>query len=261
MKNFSLVTGASNGIGLDLAHLLAKDKHDLILVARSAGKLADIKASIEKEFGVKVKIIVADLSLPDAASKLFDEIQKENIHIDILVNNAGFGDYCSFAECNWQKQENMINLNILTLTKLTRLFLPAMIKAKYGRILNLASVASFMHGPLMSVYYASKAFVLSFSYAIANEVKGTGVTVTALCPGPTDTGFMASSSLNGSKLSKTFKSKSSFDVALYGYQRMLKGKTLAVPGTLNKLIVTTVRFSPRKLISFIIRRIQERVHR
>ncbi|MFA5783178.1 MAG: SDR family oxidoreductase [Bacteroidales bacterium] len=260
MKNFSLVTGASNGIGLDLARLLAKDKHNLILIARSAEKLNGAKASIEKDFGVKVKIIVADLSLPDAASKLFDEIRKENIHVDILINNAGFGDYGPFVECNWQKQENMINLNILTLTKLTRLFLPAMISVKYGRILNLASVASFMPGPLMSVYYASKAFVLSFSYAIANEVKGTGVTVTALCPGPTDTGFMAAASLKESKLFKTFKPKSSLDVALYGYQRMLKGKTLAIPGTLNKLLVTIIRFSSGKLTSSVVKKIQGRIH-
>jgi short-subunit dehydrogenase len=257
MKNYSLVTGASGGIGFDLACLLAKDKHDLIIVARSAEKLNDVKASIEKDFGVKVKIIAADLSLPDAALSLFDEIRKENIHVDILINNAGFGDYGSFAECNWQKQENMINLNILTLTKLTRLFLPAMIEAKYGKILNLASVAAFMPGPFMAVYYASKAFVLSLSYAIANEVKGTGVTVTALCPGPTATGFEDAASLNGSKLFKTFKPKSSFDVALYGYKSMMKGKILAVHGTLNKLMVTMLRFYPRKLTSSVVRMIQK----
>jgi short-subunit dehydrogenase len=258
MKNYALITGASGGIGFDLAKLLAKDKHNLVLIARSEDKLKEIKSSFEKDHGINILIITVDLSVPESASKVFDELEKQDIHIDILINNAGFGDFGIFAECDWQKQEQMINLNILALTKLTRLFLPAMIKLGNGRIMNVASTAAFQPGPLMSVYYATKAFVLSFTYAIANEIKGTGVKITALCPGPTDTGFVSAASLEGSKLFKTFKPKTSSDVALFGYKRMMKGKLLAIPGAMNKLMVWSIRFTPRKLITFVVRAIQEK---
>jgi len=258
MSNFALVTGASGGIGLDLARLLAKDKHDLVLVARSEDKLKEAKSSIEKEFGVNVKIIIADLSLPEAATQLYDEIQKEKIHIDILINNAGYGDFGSFASCDWTKQERMINLNVLSLSKITHYFLPAMIKSGHGKIMNLGSIASFLPGPMMSTYYATKAYVLSFSCSLANELKGTGVTITALCPGPVDTGFVAAAALEGSKLFHSFKPMTSPDVAAYGYRRMMKGKLLAIPGTMNKLMVTSIRFSPRKLVASIVRKVQEK---
>lgn len=258
MKNYGLITGASGGIGLELAKLLANDKHDLILIARSEDKLKEIKTSFEKEYGINVSIIATDLSIPDAPAKVFEQLRKEDITIDILINNAGFGDYGVFAECDWQKQEQMINLNILALAKLTRLFLPSMIKSGYGRIMNVASTAAFQPGPIMSVYYATKAFVLSFTYAIANEIKGTGVTISALCPGPTETGFVSAASLENSKLFKTFKPKPSNEVALFGYKRMMKGKLLSIPDCLNKLMVWSIRFAPRKLVTSVVRAIQEK---
>jgi len=257
METYSLITGASGGIGLDLARLLANDKNNLVLVARNEKKLNEIKVLLEKEFGIDIKIYAYDLSVPDSTEKLFNEITKENIQIDKLINNAGFGDFSAFAECDWPKQEMMINLNILALTKITRLFLPAMIKSGSGRILNVASVAAFMPGPLMSVYYASKSFVLSFSYAIANELKGTGVTVTVLCPGPTKTGFVDAAALGNSKLFKIMKPVPSATVARFAYKRFRKGRLLAVPGFMNKLMITSVRFSPRKMVTAVTRKIQE----
>ena len=258
MSNHALVTGASCGIGLDLARLLAKDKNNLVLVARSENKLKEIKASFEKEFGINVKIIIVDLSLPDATTQLYDEIVKEQITIDILINNAGFGDFSSFSNCDWQKQEKMINLNVLSLSKLTHLILPGMIKQGYGKIMNLGSLASFLPGPMMATYYATKAFVLSFSCSLANELKGTGITVTALCPGPVDTGFVAAAALEGSKLFHSFKPMTAIKVAEFGYRRMMKGKLLAIPGAMNKLMVTGIRFSPRKVVAIIVRKIQEK---
>lgn len=258
MKTYSLITGASGGIGFELAKLLAKDKFNLILVARSEAKLNEIKLSLEKEFGIEVKIFVFDLSVPDSAEKLYSTFLKENLQIDILINNAGFGDFGAFAECDWSKQEMMINLNVLALAKLTRLFLPAMIKEGNGRILNVASVAAFMPGSLMSVYYASKSFVLSFSYAIANELKGSGVTVTVLCPGPTRTGFVDAASLDDSKLFKILKPASSANVAKFGYKCMMNGRLLAIPGFLNRIMVTSVRFSPRKMVTAITGKLHEK---
>jgi len=258
MKTYSLITGASGGIGSDLARLLAKDKHNLILVARSENKLNEIKVSLEKEYGIEVKVIACDLSVPNAAEKLFSDLTKENIQINILINNAGFGDFSAFAECNIAKQEMMINLNILALTKLTRLFLPGMINAGKGRILNVASVAAFTPGPLMSVYYASKSFVLSFSYAIANELKGSGVTITILCPGPTKTGFEDAASLGESKLFKIMKPVPSSKVSKYAYRYMMKGRLLAIPGFMNKMMWTAVRFSPRKMLTSVVRKIQDK---
>jgi uncharacterized protein len=258
MKTYSLITGASGGIGSDLARLLAKDKHNLILVARSENKLNEIKVSLEKEFGIEAKVIACDLSVPDATEKIFNDLVKENIQIDILINNAGFGDFSPFAESDIAKQEMMINLNILALAKLTRLLLPEMIKSGNGRVLNVASVAAFMPGPLMSVYYASKSFVLSFSYAIANELKGSGVTVTVLCPGPTETGFEDAASLGESKLFKIMKPVPSVKVAKYAYNYMMKGRLLAIPGILNKIMWTAVRFSPRKMLTSVVRKIQKK---
>jgi len=258
MRTYTLITGASGGIGSDLARLLAKDKHNLILVARSENKLNELKVSLEKEFGIDVKVYAIDLSVPNATERLFENILKENIQINILINNAGFGDFSAFAESDMAKQEMMINLNILALAKLTHLFLPGMIKSGYGRILNVASLAAFMPGPLMSVYYASKSFVLSFSYAIANELKGTGVTVTVLCPGPTATGFVDAATLGESKLFKIMKAAPSIMVAKYAYKYMMKGKLLAIPGIMNKIMWTGVRFSPRKLLTFVVRKIQDK---
>ena len=179
----SLITGASGGIGAELARLFAAAGFDLVLVARRKEKLDELKNELESAHKIKVSVFECDLSKDGAAQKVFAFTQEQNISVDVLVNNAGFGDWGLFAECNLEKQNQMIHLNILSLTELTRLFVPQMTERKSGRILNVASIASFMPGPKMSVYYASKAFVRSFTEALSVELKKTGVTVTALCPG------------------------------------------------------------------------------
>src|SRR5215471_9240341 len=196
----ALITGASSGIGLELAKIFAREKNNLVIVARSEDKLRELASVIQQQYAVQVFVLAKDLGNYNAAKEIFDYCTQNNIQIDYLVNNAGFGDFGFFVESNWQKQEQMINVNIMTLTYLTRLFLPDMVKRSSGRILNLASTAAFQPGPTMSVYYATKAYVLSFTEAISNELAGTGVTATALCPGATESGFKEASALEGSRL-------------------------------------------------------------
>ncbi|MDP6040403.1 MAG: SDR family oxidoreductase, partial [Candidatus Latescibacteria bacterium] len=194
----ALITGASSGIGLELARVFAADGIDVILSARSENKLNMLAKEVQDAHGVKAEVIVADLSVQGEAQKLYDQVKENGCEVDYLVNNAGFGVYGVFAETDWTAEANMLNVNIVALTHLTKLFLPDLIAKRKGRILNVASTASFQPGPMMSVYFASKAFVLSFSDAIANELRGTGVTVTALCPGATETGFKSTAGAAGS---------------------------------------------------------------
>jgi len=252
-----LITGASGGIGYELAKQFAMNKYNLLLVARSKDKLEKLKDELEKKYMVKVNVIVKDLAKKNAATELFNQIQKENTNIDILVNNAGVGAYGKFYNIDWQRQEEMIQLNITALTELTRLFLPGMIERKKGKILNVASTAGFQPGPLMAVYYASKAFVLSFTEAIANELSGTNITVTALCPGPTESGFQKAASIEHVRLVRTGIVPTSEKVAAYGYKALMKGKRVAVEGNINKLLVFSLRFAPRNLITSIVRKLQE----
>lgn len=256
----ALITGASSGIGLELARLFARDKHRVVLVARSAKALQQLQQELEQQHGVEAVVLPLDLSQPNAAQQVYDDMQARGLKVDFLVNNAGFGDFGFFADTSWEKQEQMIDLNIKALTHLTKLFLPAMISQGRGRILQLASTASFQPGPLMAVYYATKAYVLSFSEAIANELQGTGVTVTALCPGPTTSGFQDAAALNDSKLVKGKKLPTSAEVAAYGYQAMLRGQTVAVHGTINWLMAQSVRFTPRKMVTALVRTMSERSH-
>ena len=183
MKETALITGASSGIGLDLARLFAKDGHDVVLVARSEGKLREIAAELERDFGMTAHVIVADLAKPDAPQTLVAQLP---VDVDVLVNNAGFGVLGPFVETDLAKELEMIQVNVVALTHLTKLLLPPMVARRRGRVLNVASTAAFQPGPLMAVYYATKAYVLSFSEAIADELRDSGVTVTALCPGPTE---------------------------------------------------------------------------
>jgi hypothetical protein len=257
MNKTALVTGSSNGIGYEFARVLAANGDNLVLVARTKSKLDEIKKELEGKYKVIVYTIGKDLSLPGAAQEAYDELKSHNITVDYLINNAGFGDFGLFAESDWQKQEQMINLNITALTHLTRLFLPGMIMKKSGKILNLASTASFQPGPTMSVYFASKAFVLSFSEAINNEVKEHGITVTALCPGSTESGFQAISMGSG-KLLKERKIPSSREVAEFGYKAMMKGKAVAIQGFMNTIMANAVRFAPRSLVVRMARRIQSK---
>jgi short-subunit dehydrogenase len=253
MGKTAFITGASSGLGKEFARIHASKGDNLVLVARSKDKLEALKFELEKQYGISVYVIVKDLSDQYAPKAIFEELKTQKIQVDYLINNAGFGDFGLFAESDWEKQLEMINLNVTCLTYLTRLFLPDMIKNKDGKILNIASTAAFQPGPTMSVYFATKAFVLSFSEAIANELKGTGVTVTALCPGATETGFKAAASLDNSNLFKGNQIATSKEVAEFGYQKMMEGKTVAIHGIVNNLMAQSVRFAPRNIVTTIAR--------
>jgi short-subunit dehydrogenase len=249
----ALITGASSGIGLEIAKELARKRFDLILVARREDKLQELAALLSPH--VKVTVLPFDLSLSEAPQQLFEALQDRQI--DVLVNNAGFADYGPFAQSDGQKMTDMLEVNVMALTKLTRLFLPPMIERKAGRILNVASVAAFFPGPLMSVYYASKAYVLSFSEALVNEVQGTGVTVTCLCPGATTSGFQEVAGLSESKLMRSI-TVSSKQVAQRGVRAMLRGDGVYLPGLNNQMVTMLPRFLPRGALAPFIRRLQEK---
>ena len=242
----ALVTGASGGIGLEIARVLAPD-HDLVLVARSAAKLEALAAELGG-----AHVIAADLSDPAAVAKIAAEVPE----VDVLVNNAGVGDFGPFAEADADKTLAMIQLNVTALTALTRQYLPGMLARGSGRILNVASTASFQPGPLMAVYYATKAYVLSFTEAIAEEVRGSGVKVTALCPGPTSSGFQAAADMELSPLVANRKLPSAAEVAAYGVKALEHGDVVAVPGLVNKVMAGSVRFTPRPVIRRLVRKLQ-----
>lgn len=254
MKLTALITGPSSGIGLDLAHLFAADGHDVVLVARSEGKLRALAAELESKYNISARVIVADLARPDAPREVFAAAPP----VDVLVNNAGFGTSGRFAETAGRTELEIIQVNVAALTHLTKLFLPQMLERKRGRILNVASTAAFQPGPLMAVYYASKAYVLSFSEAIAEELRGTGVTVSALCPGPTATGFQKTANMGSEALLKVMKPVSSMDVARAGYRGMMRGQRVIIPGIKNKLGVQALRVSPRAVATRVVRALQER---
>jgi uncharacterized protein len=258
MKKTALITGASSGIGLELAKIHASKGGNLVLVARSTDKLENLKNEIEQQFGSQVIIIAKDLSKQEAPKEVYDQLQQESIHVDYLFNNAGFGDYGFFHETDWDKEAQMIDLNVRTLTHFTKLFIKDMVNKKSGKIMNVASTASFQPGPLMSVYYATKHYVLAFSEGIANELKGTGVTVTALCPGPTASGFQNAAAMNDSKLVKGVKMPSSKEVAEYGYRSLEKGKVVAIHGFMNKMMAESSRFMPRSIVRSVVRKVQEK---
>jgi uncharacterized protein len=252
----ALVTGASGGIGYELARILARHGHDLILVARSADKLAALAERLELDHGIQVRAIAKDLARPEAAEEIHEWLAAEGLAVDVLVNNAGMGLLGKFAEIGIEGDVEMLRLNVEAPTLLTRLLLPAMLERGSGRILNLASTAGFQPGPLMAVYYATKAYVLSFSEALANEVAGTGVTVTALCPGPTETGF---SSHAGSEQSRLFKGATmgARTVAEAGYAALMAGKPVVIPGVRNRILAFGVRLAPRRVVTQIARRMNE----
>ncbi len=252
----ALVTGAASGLGLELSILLAKDSYDLILIDIDKVNLELAKKRIKAENDIKIKLLVKDLSKPNIANEIFQEINATQV--DILINNAGFGLFGTFSDTNWERESDMLNLHIVTTTHLTKLILKGMVERGSGRILNMSSLAAFQPGPLMSLYYASKAYILSFSEAIANELKGTGVTVTVLCPGQTNTSFQSVVSDSSSENKIGFNIACPKDVALYGYKAMMKGQTVAVPGKLNKFLATIHRFVTRGMATKIVRNIQEK---
>lgn len=252
-----LITGASGGIGYELAKLFARDHHNLILVARSGDKLAQVANELQAH-GVVVKTVALDLASPPAAKFLFDQLQRDRITVDILINNAGFGAFGEFATMPEEEIFGQIQLNITALTELTRLFLSAMIAKRSGRIMNVASTAGFQPGPLMAVYYATKAYVISFSEAIANELRGSGITVTCLCPGATNTGFGKRAGNDQSRVFKTFGAMSAEQVALDGYRALMQGRTLVISGIQNWVVAQSTRFAPRKLVTAISRWVSEK---
>ena len=254
-----LITGASSGIGYELAKLFARDRHNLVLVARSNDKLTQVAAELQP-LGITVKTIALDLAALPGPKFLFDQLQRDDITIDILVNNAGFGAFGEFAQMAEEEIYGQISLNITALTELTRLFLPPMIARRSGRIMNIASTAAFQPGPLMAVYYATKAYVLSFSEAIANELRGTGVTVTCLCPGATHTGFARRAGTENSRVFKQFGAMSAEEVARDGYRALMAGRTTAISGARNWLVAQSTRFAPRKMVTALSRWVSEKTN-
>ncbi len=254
----ALITGASSGIGLELASLAAQEGHDLVLVARQRERLESVGRGLAEEYGVRVSVLPKDLSDPSAPAELGRDLAERRIEIDVLVNNAGFGVYGFFAETSVDRELEMIQVNVAALTHLTKLVLAGMLARRRGRILNVASTAAFQPGPIMSVYYATKAYVLSFSEALANECSGSGVTVTALCPGPTRTEFegRAGSPDEIMARKKGFVMGAS-DVAREGWRGMKAGKRVVIPGFRNRLLVQVERVTPRRLVTAISRRIRE----
>ena len=250
----ALITGASGGIGLALARIFAREHYDLVLVARSESRLHEIAGELRSAHSIRVDVLARDLSLPDT----IDEIHERTGAVDVLVNNAGYGLYGPFVQFPIADDLNMMHLNMDALVALTKAYLPGMIDARQGRIMNVASTAAFQAGPLMALYYASKAFVLHFSEAIANELKGTGVTVTALCPGPTATGFQDRAALSEARLMR-MGSMSAKTVAEAGYRGLMAGRTIVIPGLRNRVMIQGVRFAPRKLVTAIARKLQEKV--
>jgi uncharacterized protein len=251
-KPLALVTGASGGIGEAIAKELS-GKYHLVLVARSADKLQ----ALAQELG-GAHVIVADLSTPDAAEKLMQELKTRQLEIEVLVNNAGFADFGDFAQADPAKLEQMIHLNMTTLTMLTRAMLPQMIARRRGRVMNVASTAAFMPGPLMSVYYATKAYVLSLSEALSEELKGSNVTVTVLCPGPVESGFQARAAMENSKLLKNPMNPmmTSQDVAKQAVAALERGQRVAIPGIMNQILAAIPRLIPRAFVPTIVKNAQ-----
>ncbi|MGA3066617.1 MAG: SDR family oxidoreductase [Tepidisphaeraceae bacterium] len=249
----ALVTGASVGIGRDLADLFASDGHDLVLVSRNRAQLEDLAIKLRRAHGVEVQVMAKDLSMPGAGQEIFDQVESAGISVEYLVNNAGFGANTRFADSDVMNQLGMVQVNIGALTHLTRLFLPGMLKRRSGRIMNLGSVAGFMPGPYMAVYYATKAYVLSFSEALATELRGTGVTITVVCPGPTATEFGARAGFGTGKLA--LPSMSSKRVAEIAYAATMRGRRAVVTGWGNKILAIIPRLVPRSFAAFVTGRV------
>lgn len=255
----ALITGASGGIGLELAKLFARDGYRLVLVARSADKLEGLAQDFRKRYGVEVIVLPKDLSDPQAPDEIYAQLREEGIGVDVLVNNAGFTVFGHFKETDLRKEQELMQVNIVALTHLTKLFLPAMVERGWGRVLNMGSTASYFPGPLMAVYYASKAYVLSFSEGLHEELEGTGVTVTAFCPGPTTTGFQRRGEMESSRLVAGRKLPNAKSVARAGYRALMRGQAVLVPGASNWLMTQATRFSPRWMLRKMIHRSQASV--
>lgn len=255
--SYALITGASSGIGLEFAKVFAKNKINIVIVARNLEKLNELANEIESTYNIKVEAIDLDLSESENIFILYEKICELGIEITYLINNAGFGLNGEFTDLNLRKQQEMIRLNIESLTTLTWLFAKLMKKRKNGYILNVASVAGFFPGPFMSVYYATKAYVVSFSLALSHELKPYNIVVNSLCPGPTASNFAENAGMGNALLFKLMPLPSSKDVAEYGYNQLKNRNIISVHGIHNKLNVFISRFITRKLMLNIIAKIQK----
>lgn len=247
MNETVLVTGASSGIGLELAKCFAADKSNLILAARNTAALETLAADLRRDHKIEIHVLTADLSRPESPQKIAEELQGRGAVVDVLVNNAGFGLHGRFAELPLARQLEIIQVNVTALVALTRLFLPGMVERRRGGILNVGSVAGFIPGPHMAIYYASKAFVQSFSEALVEELRGTGVSVTDLCPGPTETNFSQTARMYQTRATQVAK-MSAAEVAVAGHRAFREGRGICVPGAANKLLVQLTRILPRATI-------------
>jgi hypothetical protein len=252
----ALITGASVGIGYELAKVFAENGHDLVLVARDQPRLEQVATELESGGKIKARVLAKDLSHPNASREIFDELMRESVQVDFLLNNAGFGTHGEFSQIELDADLRLLQVNIVALTALTKLFIREMLARGRGRIMNVASTAAFQPGPLMATYYASKAYVLSLSEAVAHEVHGRGVSITALCPGPVNTEFQKRAGIQGSRLFKG-GAMDPRTVALAGYRGMMRGQRIVVPGFSNQLLAKTSRLAPRRLATFIAGKLNE----
>jgi short-subunit dehydrogenase len=250
-----LITGASSGIGRELARLYAADGAGLVLVARSQDRLRELAAELGAHYGTLAQVLPADLSEPGSPGEIAGALAHQRLDVDVLVNNAGFGAHGSVAGLGAQRQLDMIDVNVAALTQLTALLLPGMLARRTGAILNVASTAGFQPGPNQAVYCATKAYVLSFTEALAEEVRGSGVRVSCLAPGPTDTGFAAQAGMGGTLLFR-WGVMDAARVARAGHDGLRRGKTLVIPGVRNRVLAFSVRLSPRALVTRIAGRLQ-----
>jgi short-subunit dehydrogenase len=252
VRKYALITGASSGIGLELAKLFARNGYGLILVGRERTTLERVGRELSRTHGVPHRAIAKDLIRSGAAEEIFDEIIRASIHVDVMVNSAGVGTYSCFAESDLEAELAMMQLNMVSLTHLTKLCLNEMLARGEGKILNVASTAAFQPGPLMAVYFATKAYVLSFSEALANELNGSGITVSVLCPGPTHSRFQQRAGMQGSRLFHRGVMDAA-TVAAIGYRGLMRGTTIIVPGFVNRLLTFAVRIAPRRLVAGLVR--------
>jgi hypothetical protein len=256
-RTTALITGASAGIGLELARVFALHRHDLILTARREERLRQVAGELGSR-GITAHVIATDLATVEGPRRLFEEVGNHGLQVEYLVNNAGFGTFGPFVETDLERSLELVRLNVSAVTELTGLLLPAMVERRSGRVLNVASAAAFQPGPLMATYYASKAYVLHFSEALAEELEGSGVTVTALCPGPVRTEFQDVADMGTSGLVLNRRLMSAEAVAEIGYDAMMRGKACVVPGLGSKLLAFAVRVAPRRLVAKFVRRLQAR---
>jgi short-subunit dehydrogenase len=258
MNKTALITGASAGIGLEFAKIFAKEKYDLIITARNGTKLNELATEIKNKHNVNVKVVVKDLSKQNAGEEIFDELKNENIVTDVLINNAGFGVFDNYWDVKLQDEKNMLQVNIMALAELTNLFAKDMVNRGRGKILNVASTAAYQPGPTMAGYYASKAFVLSYSQAVDFELGKKGVQVSTLCPGPTITEFQIRANMEDLNLFKKGFTMSAEEVAQIGYDGLMKGKPVIIAGAMNKISAMSSKITPGKVSMKIVNWLQSK---